>query len=323
LFSADDNLYAVRYAPQGPNARSSQLVKIDHRDGKILRVSRVVPGLSYPTFIDGSIWANGLTYYAKNALSEGSATLVQINPYSLAVERTIVEKAAGFNSLVSGPHNELWAVASKLSGCTFQRINPANGMRQSPTFELKPGQCGGFAIDASNNHIYVAMNTQGQQMNLYQVNASTGAILGRGQLQNIANFVQLVVAGNSLWIAGGDPGAPGLLLYVNATSLHQIQGSSMLDQNIGDTNQQAFQLPNFGEFPSMSLTGRTLWIGSGGVTACFHPTDWRVVSSNAKSMTFFSVEGFSVIDGINWALFQLNGNGVGGLGTITSPTACE
>jgi hypothetical protein len=192
----------------------------------------------------------------------------------------------------------------------------------SPSFNLKPGPCGGFAIDASNNHIYVATRTQGQQMNLYQVNAATGTVLGYGHLQNIANFVQLLGVGNSLWIAGGDPGGPGILLYVNATSLRQIQGSNMLDQNIGDTNQRAFQLPNFGEFPSMSLTGGTLWIGSGSITACFHPTDWHFVSSNAKSTTFYSGEGFSVIDRYNWALFQLNGNGVGGLGTITSPTAC-
>jgi hypothetical protein len=323
LFQADGNLYAVRYAPHGPLARGSRLVSIDPRDGKIMRVSRVIPGLSHPTFVDGSIWANGLTYYAKNAMSEGPATLVQINPYSLAVGRTIVEKVAGFTSLVSGPHNELWAVASKSRGCVFQRIDPADGIRLSPSFELKPGPCGGFAIDASNNHIYVAVNTQYQQMNLYQVNAATGEVLGHGKLQNIANFVQLLAVGNSLWIAGGDPGGSGLLLYVNATSLHQIQGSSMLSQNIGDTNQRAFQLPNFGEFPSMSLTGGMLWIGSGSVTACFHPTDWHVVSSNAQRTTFFSGDGFSFIDGYNWALVQLNGNGVGGLGTITSPTACE
>ena len=97
----------------------------------------------------------------------------------------------------------------------------------------------------------------------------------------------------------------------------------MLDQNIGDTNQRSSQLPTFGEFPSLSLTGGTLWIGSGSITACFHPTDWRIISSNDKSMTFSSGDGFSVIDGYNWALFQLNGDGVGGLGTITSPTACE
>ena len=322
LFSADGNLYAVRYAPHGPAARGSQLVRIDPRDGKILRVSRVVPGLSHPTFVDGSIWANGLTYYAKNAMSEGPATLVQINPYSLAVRRTIVEKAVGFNSLVSGPHNELWAVASTLSGCVFQRIKPADGIRLWPSFILKTGPCGGFAIDASNNHLYVAMNTQGPLMNLYQVNAATGAVLGRGHLQNIANFVQLLGVGNHLWIAGGDPGGPGILLYVNATSLQQIQGSSMLDQDIGDTDQRAFQLPNFGQFPSLSLTGGMLWIGSGSVTACFRPSDWHLVASNAKSTTFVNVEGFSVVDGYNWALFQLNGNEVGGLGTITSPTAC-
>jgi hypothetical protein len=77
-----------------------------------------------------------------------------------------------------------------------------------------------------------------------------------------------------------------------------------------------------GHHPKAGSTGGALWISSGGVTACFHPNDWHFAASNAKRITFSSGEGFSVIDGYIWAIFQLNGNGAGGLGTITSPMAC-
>ena len=317
LLGAANSLYAVREPSHGPLSLGTQMVRVDPLSGTIVAVSRVLPGLDDPQFVDGAIWVTsevrGATNpgYVRRVLSElDSMTLHLINQLRLP------SSATGVAGLVGGPGGLLWEFAAGgLNECNVRQVDLAGNSPSIKTvIHLSGVPCAGVTLDREGKYLYVA-TSQGSSDWLYKLNAHTGAMIGRVAFAAPGLGFSMVATSSHLWVAGGPPGANGALLFFSTTPL-KVLAHNDTGEPTGGT------LPVFGESPVVNFSGGRVWVGSGANLACFSPDNSNVlVLVSQGPPPPLVTDSFVVITGQTWA----NSNAGGppsGLVRITPPREC-
>ena len=317
LLGAANNLYAVRDPSHGPLSRGTQLVRVSPASGTIVAVSKVLPGLTDPQFVDGSIW---VTNEASGASAPGHVRWV-VSELDRTTLRLIKQwpvsgSATGVADLVSGPGGLLWEFgAYGVNACAVRLVEIG---RKSATFtavvHLSGVPCAGAAIDQKGRFLYVA-TSQGATDWIYKLNARTGSEVGRVAFAAPGLGFSMVATSSHLWVAGGPPGASGALLFFSTSPLKVLAHNDTAEPTGGT-------LPRFGQFPVVNFSGGRVWVGSDANWACFSPDSPKVLALVGQGPpTPLVTDSFEVVYGQTWANSSPGGP-PSGLVRVTPPKRC-
>jgi hypothetical protein len=326
LMSAHGSLYAVRFAPHGPLARGSRVVRIDSASGRMLAQSPILPDVASPIYVDHAIWLSGATFYSANAMSVGPPVLFKLNPSTLKIEMRVRTKYVGYPTIFGGPKGIVWGEWRDQEDCVLRRINPTSGVVMSKNqVRLRHGTCEGATLDTTGSFLYVSMTSVAPGSLIFKLNGRTGSIISHIDVNGGSIVESMVAVGGHLWVAQGDPGGPGVLQFLTTSPLRMIAESAMVKGNGGSNNlgPRGYALPNFGQFPSLDVSGGTLWVGSDGGIACFAPSSQRTLGFVEQSVAPIVTDSFVRVGERVWvnAAFGYPSPG-NGLARISPPATC-
>ena len=317
LVSARGSMYAVKYAASGPLERGTQVVRLDATSGKFIAESVVLPGVDAPVFAGKTLWLAGVSYYSRNAKHEGPPVLYELNPLTLTREKELRTNLQGQVSLLGTAEGTLWEMSRGENSCILRRVDPSSGsIVSTDRVSFVKGPCGGAAFDTAGKDLYVSINTRsGENAALYKLNGLTGALIGRSDIPNIADFTSMAATSKNLWIAGGDPGSAGFLLHLTTSPLKLVAESSFLkDEGEGEANlgPKGYQLPTFGQFPVVDFSLNRIWVASDGGVACFLPVSERALVYLDQRVAPIITSSIVVVGNSTWAVsnFGSLGNGI-------------
>jgi hypothetical protein len=180
-------------------------------------------------------------------------------------------------------------------------------------------ECAGVAFDTAWRDLYVVTGGGGGNLALYKLDGRSGAILGHAALPSFSYFVSIVATPDRIWIAGGDPGAPGALLYLT-TRLHLLAKSP----SVGNGPVPGVSLlPDFSQFATVAYSGGRVWVASDGTVACFAPSSRVVLALYLQHHAPLVTDPLVVAGRADWA-DSSNGNPPpSGLVRVTPPAACH
>ena len=317
LLGVANSLYAIREPAHGPLSLGTQLVRVNPVSGTIVAVSKVLPGLTDPQFVDGAIW---VTNEASGAASAGHVqwVLSKLDRTTLRLiqQSPLPGSATGVAGLVGGPRGLLWEFAAMgLNECAVRKIDVV-GKRPLITaaIRLSGVPCAGATLDHEGQYLYVA-TSEGSTDRIYKLNARTGATIGRVAFSAPGVGFSMVATSSHLWVAGGPPGASGALLFFSTRPL-RVLAHNNTGEPTGGT------LPDFGQFPVVNFSGGRVWVGSDADLACFSPDNSKVLALVGQGPLMPLVtDSFIVIDGQRWANSSPGGP-PSGLVRITPPKRC-
>lgn len=317
LISARGDLYAIR--ERGRESGHNQVVRIDPIAGRDLALSSYIPGADSLIFANGSLWASGTTSISSKG--SGPRVIVQLNPLTLKRDRAFVYPSAWNPTLIAGPSGEIWAYGGWSRGpvCTVRRIDASDGAALR-VYRLPgaDGVCAGAAFDVSGRFLYVATGGGGGVVALYKIDAQAGEIVGHIPLSGFSEFVSIAATPERIWIAGGDPGTNGDVLYLSSSPLRLLAMSSA-----GGLPKGVSALPDFSQFASVDLSGARVWVGSDGTVACFKPSSRRVLATSVEYHGPVLTDSFVVVKGEMWADASMGGPPPPtGLARVGPPAAC-
>lgn len=324
LTSVHGSLYAVKYASHGPLSRGSRIVRISPTSGKFLAQSPTLPGAGSPIYVDDAIWVSSVTFFSADATSEGPAVLVRLNPLSLRVETRVRTKYMGYPTIVGGPKGLLWGEWRSQSSCTLRRIDPVSGVVVvRDQLRLSSGSCDGAALDSTGSYLYVSIDRGALGMAVYKVDGKTGAVISHIDVGEAGLSVSMVAVRGHLWIAEGDPGTNGVLLFLAISPLRLLAESSLMDGNGGSTNlgPGGYTLPTFGQFPSVDYSGGIVWVGSDSGLACFAPSSRRTLAYVLQRYSPIITDSFVRVGRSVWVNANFAQPGTG-LARVDPPAAC-
>lgn len=317
LLGAANSLYAIRDPAHGQLSRGTQLVRVNPVTGSIVAVSKVLPGLTDPQFVDGAIW---VTNEASGTASAGHAqwALSELDRKTLRLiqQSRLPGSATGVADLVGGPGGLLWEFAAMgLNECAVRKIQVVG---KSPlitaAIRLSGVPCAGATLDQEGHYLYVA-TSEVPTDRIYKLNARTGATVGRVAFTAPGVGFSMVATSSHLWVAGGPPGASGALLFFSTRPL-RVLAHNDTGEPTGGT------LPRFGQFPDVNLSGGRVWVGSDANLACFAPDNSKVLALVGQGPpTPLVTDSFVVIDGQTWANSN-SGSPPSGLVRISPPKRC-
>ena len=317
LLGVANSLYAVRDPTHGQLSLGTQLVRVNPVSKTIAAVSKVLPGLTDPQFVDGAIW---VTDEASGAASAGHARWVlselDRTTLRLLAQSRLPGSMTGVADLVGGPRGLLWEFAALgLNQCTVRKIDVAG---KHPTItaviHLSGVPCAGATVDRNGRYLYVATSA-GPTDRIYKLNALTGAIVGRVAFTAPGLGFSLVATPTHLWVAGGPPGADGALLFF-ATEPFKVLAHNNTGEPTGGT------LPRFGQFPVVNLSGGRVWVGSDANLACFAPDNSKVLALVGQGPPPPLVtDSFIVVAKQTWANSN-PGSAPSGLVRVNPPKQC-
>ncbi len=317
LLGAANSLYAVRDPSHGPLSRGTQLVRVSPASGTIMAISKVLPGLTDPQFVDGSIW---VTDEASGASTPGHArwVLSELNRTTLRLIKQwpLPGGATGEVDLVGGPGGLLWEFATYgVNACAVRHVEIAGGSASlKAVIHLSGVPCAGAAIDQRSRFLYVA-TSQGATDWIYKLNAHTGAVHGRVAFAAPGVGFSMVATTSHLWVAGGPPGADGALLFFSTSPLKVLAHNNTGEPSGGT-------LPRFGQFPVVDYSSDHVWVGSDADLACFNPDSSKVIALVGQGPPPPLVTGsIVVVTGQTWANSQ-PGSPPSGLVRIIPPKRC-
>jgi hypothetical protein len=305
------NLYAIR--------DGTWIVQINPSTGKLIASSRAVPSADSLVYADGSLWATGSTLLPSKGA--GLPVLQELSSVSLRKEREVVYKSAWKPIFFNGPPGQLWGYGgwTKSPVCTVRQLNPATGATLL-VYRLPrgTGECAGVAFDTAWRDLYVVTGGGGGNLALYKLDGRSGAILGHSAIPTFSNFVSIVATPQRVWIAGGDPGAPGGLLYLT-TGLRLLAESPTVGNG---PPPGVSQLPNFSQFASVDYSGGRVWAASDGTVACFSPSSRKVIALYVQHHAPLVTSPPVVTGSAMWAESNNGNPPQNGLVKVTPPASC-
>jgi hypothetical protein len=320
LFAADRSLYAVRDALHGPTALNSRIVRIDPITDRIVAQSRILPGAGVPVYAAGRLWVSGVTWYSPHATGVGPAVLTELNPTTLVRIRQVPLHTQADPALFGGPRYLLRTPQfGNERSCTVQWLNPATGLAyRSELVARNLGRCMGFAADSAGRYIYTIVNGPSYHMTLFKLDAETGIVVDELREPALAQGGYSVVATASrIWLAAGDPGAPGFLAYLSASPMR------LLAESCVDVCSTKGKMPSFGEYPTEELSGGRVWIASNGLLACFAPSSGRALASAVQYHAPIVSNSMLEADGRIWGNTDGGNTPPSGVAELSPPAACR
>ena len=330
LLAAHGSLYSIRDYPRGPLAMRTQVVRIDPASGKVVAVSRYLPGIASLVAVGGAIWTAGVTFYSASATREGPPVLEELDATTLHRERERLIATTNRQSLYGGvgvlgaPGGRLFEVEEARNGwgCSVHRLDAATGLPLRSVSLVIPGSggCSGIAFSPSGSVLYAATGQGGLgDLSLVELDAHTGAVIARVRLPQISDGVSLVATSNRVWLAGGMPGDYGYVVYVDTSPL-RVLAESEVD---GSPPKGVAAMPYFSQFPTVDESGGRVWVGSDGTVACFGPANDRPLSLKVQYHGTLVTDSVTVIGHEVWA----NSNSGGpppptGLVSVRPPARC-
>jgi hypothetical protein len=273
LMSAGSSLYAVSLPAKGPASSGTRVERVDPISGKVVATSVVLPGITAPQFVDGSVWVAGERSSGTSS-SPGHFVVSELSATSLRRVRVIQTPLGPFGEpiLAGGPGGLLWmGVEGGTSSCDLRRVNPAaGGSGTLAVVKVSRNPCAALTLDTTGRYLYAA-TSEGNSDEIFKLNARTGAMIGHGFFQAPAVLFSMVAVASRLWVAGGYPGSVGSLTYLSTSPLKVLAYSNVGEQSTGT-------LPSFGQFPVVDYSDGRVWVGSDTNLACFAPTGPRVLA---------------------------------------------
>jgi hypothetical protein len=267
------NLYAVSLPSRGPLSSGTRVVRVDPLSGKIVATSGVLPAITAPQFVDGSLWVAG-DRSRETSSSRSHFVVTELSASSLGRVRVIQTPLGPFGEpvLAGGPDGLLWVgVEGGTSSCELRRINTATRATNfMDVVHLSRYPCASLTLDTSGRYLYAATSA-GSSDEIFKLNARTGTLIGRGFFRAPGINFTMVAVRSRLWIAGGYPGAEGSLTYLSTSPLKVLAYSNVGEQSSGT-------LPTFGQFPVVDYSDGRVWVGSDANLACFAPTSRRFLA---------------------------------------------
>ena len=317
LISARGDLYAIR--DRGRESGHDQIVRIDPVAGRDLALSPYLPGADSLIYAAGSLWVTAATSITSRGI--GAPVVAQLNPLTLKKERTFVYPTASKPILIDGPSGEVWAYGGWTRGpiCAVRRLNTSNGSALS-VYRLPgaDGVCAGAAFDVTGRFLYVVTGGGGGVVALYKIDTQTGKIVGRIPLPDFSQFVSLAATPERVWMAGGEPGTNGDVLYFSSSPLRLLAMSSA-----GAPSGGVSALPDFSQFASVNISGGRVWVGSDGTVGCFTPSRRKVLATYIEYHGPALTDSFVVIGREMWANANMGGPPPPtGLARVGPPAAC-
>ena len=318
LFAVRGDAYAIR--DWGRESGHNQIARIDPVAGRDLALSSYLPGADSLIYANGSLWTTGVASITSKGA--GSPVIVQLNPLTLKKEKTFVYPSASKPILIDGPSGEIWAYGGWSNGpvCEVRRIDPSSGAALA-VYRLPgaDGVCAGAAFDVAGRFLYVATGGGGGVVALYKIDPRSGRIVGRTPLPDFSEFVTIAATPARVWMAGGEPGANGDVLYFSSSPLRLLAMSSP----DGPPSKGVSALPDFSQFASVDISGGRVWVGSDGTVGCFRPSSRTVLATYVAYHGPVLTDSFVVVGREMWA----NSNTGGpppptGLARVGPPAAC-
>jgi len=223
---------------------------------------------------------------------------------------------------MDGPSGELWAYGgwSNRPVCEVRQIDPSRGA--ALTVDRLPGAdgvCAGAAFDVKNRFLYVVTGGGGGVVALYKIDPRSDKIVGRTPLPDFSEFVTIAATPTRVWMAGGEPGTNGDVLYLSSTPLRLLAMSSP----DGPPSKGVSALPDFSQFASVDLSGGRVWVGSDGTVGCFRPSSRTVLATYVAYHGPVVTDSFVVVGREMWANANAGGpNPPTGLARVGPPAAC-
>jgi len=317
LIAARGEVYAIR--DQGRESGHNQIARIDPVAGRDLALSSYLPGADSLIYTDGSLWATGVASITTTAI--GPPVIVQLNPLTLKKEHSFVYRSASKPILMNGPSGEIWAYGGWSRGpvCSVRRIDPSDGATLSDIrLPGTDGVCAGAAFDVAGRYLYVVTGGGGGIIALYKIDALSGRIAGRVALPDFSEFVSIAATPQRIWVAGGDPGTDGAVLYLGSSPL-RLLAASPAD---GSSNRVS-ALPDFSQFASVDIAGGRVWVGSDGTVGCSKPSSRKFLATYVEYHGPVLTDSFVVVGHAMWAIAGVGGPPPPtGLARVGPPAAC-
>jgi hypothetical protein len=317
LIAARGDAYAIR--DWGRESGHNQIARIDPVAGRDLALSSYLPGADSLIYANGSLWTTGVASITSKGI--GSPVIVQLNPLTLKKEKTFVYPSASKPILIDGPSGEIWAYGGWSRGpvCEVRRIDSSSGAALT-VYRLPgaDGVCAGAAFDVLGRFLYVVTGGGGGVVALYKIDPTARKIVSSTPLPDFSQFVTVAATPERVWMAGGEPGTNGAVLYFSSSPL-RLLAASPAD---GSSNRVS-ALPNFSQFASVDISGGRVWVGSDGTVGCFKPSSRKVLATYIEYHGPVLTDSFVVVGREMWA----NSNTGGpppptGLARVDPPAAC-
>lgn len=269
LTAADGSLYSGR-------GRTSQLVQIDPLTKKIEAIGPTGFSAYSVAFAGGAIWATGVP----TADPASPFELVKLNATTLRREK-VVNLGSQYKPLVfNGPGGQLWSATgwSQLGPCIIRRLSTSSGTaliaQRLRVPDVPAGGCSATSFTPNGAFLFV-MTGSTNNLVLYKLAVLSLKVVVRRTLPDFAESASVVASNTRVWLAGGYPGANGDLVFLDASSLRILAESPDLS-TLG--SKISADLPEFSQWPDVTLSGGRVWIASDGTYACFLPSSRKTLA---------------------------------------------
>lgn len=304
LISGSRGLYSVALSDGAEDVVrvSISLRRVVARSAMFQRVGGLVT-------LEAGVWA--LTY------KRNKVALLELNASSLAIDGKVGLPVRTESEGAIGPIVAQGKYAWLALGCRLVEVDLDSHVVVRAV-RTRLGRLGGtlcvtgLAVNAGVVYVAGTRSSSGRLV-LEALSSSSGRFIARVSLPAPPDGVSLASANNYLWAAGGDPGANGRL-YLYKTQPLRLVGES------GRTGRTQIQhLPVMSQFPEVNASGRSVWVGSDGLDACFSTRTGKVLAVGMPSPVVVAGD-FVVSDQRVFALGVAGGKGA--ILAVKAPGAC-
>jgi hypothetical protein len=296
LVAADGSLYATR-------GSRNQLVRIDPATGRVERTATRGTTVESIAYAGGAIWTTGVPTSNRAA----PYSLIEFNATTLVRERVMALGGEYKPVVFSGPNGELWSGtgSSQLGACIVRRLSPVSGASVSArrlwVKGTSAGGCSNVSFAPDGRFLFLLTGSGGtNNLVLYKLDVRSLGVVAHRTLPAFAMFGSVAASNTRVWLAGGYPGAPGDLLFLDGSSLRTLAESP--DQATPGSKVST-DLPEFSQWPALSSLDGHVWVGSDGTDACFALSSRRTLAIATETRSrVFATGPFAELGGKFWAI---------------------